>query len=446
MDVYYKTESINEEKAKISCELLVESVRNQEFEVEVASYTKQKVQVKKGRKTYNFEFEIKNPKLWWPNGSGEQHLYEMILQIRKDNKLISADTQNIGLRTIELVNEADSIGTSFYFKVNGKPIFMKGANYIPQDVFLTRVTNKQYEQLIQKVKDANMNMIRVWGGGVYEKEIFYDLCDQHGILVWQDFMFAGTIYPNLLELSLTIKDEVQQQVKRIRKHPCLALWCGNNEIEVAWHNWGWQKQYNYSVSDSMKLWNNYIYHFENLFPKIIEDLNPEIPYVPTSPQSNWGTKENFNHGSMHYWGVWHGKDAFEEFENNVGRFMVEFGFQSFPSIETLKKVVDEEMLFLESDCMQSRQKSYVGNGLILEQIEKYYHTPKDFYEFVELSQKVQAKALQMAIEAHITNQPHCMGTLLWQLNDCWPGPSWSIIDFYGEEKEGYRVMRECFKK
>ncbi len=402
--------------------------------------------LKKGKQTVKLEYDIDNPQLWWSNGSGNPYLYEKKLLIKRKKKVLSSKQFKFGIREIELVHETDEIGTAFYFKLNGEPIFMKGANYIPQDVFLPRVTNEDYEKLILAVKEANMNMIRVWGGGVYERDIFYELCDQHGILVWQDFMFAGSMYPDLPEFHSSIKKEVRDNIIRLRNHPCLAIWCGNNEIEVAWNNWGWQKQHGYSTEDSIEIWHNYLKIFEEMIPKQLTELDPYRPYTTTSPLSNWGTAENFNHASMHYWGVWHGRDPFEKFEENVGRFMVEYGFQSFPSFDVLKEVIPEDELNLDSETMKNRQKSYIGNGLILKHVEQYYDSPKDFKSFVKLSQKTQAKGMQMAIQSHMNNRPHCMGTLFWQLNDCWPGPSWSVIDYYGNKKDAYFTVKEEFGK
>ena len=389
--------------------------------------------------------EIKNPNLWWPNGSGSQHLYKAAVYVYSSKDTLARDFQNIGFRTIKLVNEPDSIGTSFYFKVNGKPIFMKGANYVPQDVFLPRVKPEDYKRLLMQVKDAGMNMLRVWGGGVYEKELFYDLCDEYGILVWQDFMFANAMYPFESGDRENILHEAEEQIFRLRKHTCLALWCGNNEVEVAWHNWGWQKQYGYSKEDSLELYRDYQALFEGSLPTLVSHIDGKTPYVSTSPQSNWGTPENFNHGSMHYWGVWHGDDDFSGYEKNVGRFMVEWGFQSYPDYELLKKYISPEYLNLENDVMGNRQKSYVGNYKILEQVDKNpKYSSSIFLEFVKSSQHAQAEAYSKAIKAHLEAQPHCMGTLLWQLNDCWPGPSWSIINYGGEPKVSYWEVKNSF--
>ncbi len=396
----------------------------------------------RGDTTLSIPFMVMKPKLWWPNGSGAAHQYTNNITIIHNGHIADWEKVRYGIRTLELVNEVDSIGAAFYFKVNGKPLFMQGANYIPQDVFIPRVSNKQYSDLLTAARDANMNMIRVWGGGIYEQDIFYDLCDSLGLLVWQDFMFAGTMYPGDDEFVNTVKQEITQQVQRLKKHPSLALFCGNNEMEVAWYNWGWQDKYGYSDSDSTEIWNNYLRLFRNIIPSIVSEVAPHIPYTSTSPLSNWGTPENFNHGSMHYWGVWHGRNSFESYKSNVGRFMVEYGMQSYPELSTINKFAEPEDFSLQSSVMKNRQKSYIGNAEILKHVREHFHEPTSFEEFVSLSQEAQAKAMEIAIHAHKNSNGHCMGTMLWQLNDCWPGPSWSIIDYYGNKKKAYYAVKE----
>lgn len=448
-DVHCYTANLSENEATIKVEIKIEA------DVKEAEYTTVQIQIndttllyglKDGLNEIAYSFKVINPKLWWCNGMGEAHLYNLNVGLTTNDRTI--DTRNIkyGIRTIELINEPDSIGTNFYFKLNGKPVFMKGANYIPQDVFLPRVSDEQYNTLLTAVKDVNMNMLRVWGGGIYENDVFYSLCDEYGILVWQDFMFAGSLYPHHQKFLTTVKEEIKENVIRLRNHPSIALWCGNNEIEVAWNNWGWQQQFDYTESTTFKVWKDYTSLFHRTIPEIVNELDPKRNYTPTSPLSNWGTPENFNHSSMHYWGVWHGREPFENFEKNVGRFMVEYGFQSFPEMETIQTFASDSSQYLESATMLNRQKSYIGNGLITKHIEQYYGNPKSFKGFVALSQEVQAKGMQMAIRAHMNNQPHCMGSLFWQLNDCWPGPSWSVIDYYGRKKKAYAIVKTEFGK
>ena len=433
------TISIDSNIANMQTSLEIYADKPGEYEV-FFDTVKEIYMLKKGTNNIAYNFTVKNPSLWWCNGMGEAFLYKHEIDLFYNTEKTASIGYKYGIRTIELINQKDSIGTSFYFKLNGEPVFMKGANYIPQDMFLPRVTRERYLNLIHQVKGANMNMLRVWGGGIYEADTFYNLCDKNGILIWQDFMFAGSLYPSDPVFKENIKQEVIQNIKRLRFHPCIALWCGNNEIEVAWNNWGWQEKFSYSPQDSIEIWDNYKSIFKEMIPNLVKK-HTSTNYTSTSPLSNWGSKENFNHGSMHYWGVWHGKESFTNFTSNVGRFMVEYGFQSFPEISTLKKVMSESSLSLNSTVMQNRQKSYIGNGLILEHIKRNFKEPDNFEEFILLSQKTQAKAMQIAIQAHIQKQPHCMGSLFWQLNDCWPGPSWSVIDYYGKKKQAYNFMK-----
>ena len=404
------------------------------------------IKLKEGINNISASIQIDHPKLWWTHDHGNPNLYTQNITLNKNNQNIDNQLIKFGIRQVELINETDSIGTSFYFKLNGKPIFIKGANYIPQSSFLTDVTAEKYYNLLQMSKEAHMNMLRVWGGGIYEQDLFYNLCDSLGILVWQDMMFACSLYPTLEdEFINSIQEEITQNIKRLQKHPCIALWCGNNEVDVAWHNWGWQHQFGYSSEDSLNIWKGQQQLFEYLIPGIIKNLDNRA-YIPSSPQSNWGTKENFNHGCMHYWDVWHGKKDIDAFKYHVGRFMAEYGFQSYPSMETLLHFTDSSHLSLTDSVMINRQKSYIGNGMIEDQINKFLSPANSFEDFVEKSQEVQSMALNFALNAHINKQPHCMGTLFWQLNDCWPGPSWSIIDYYQRPKKGYDLVKSRFSK
>ena len=404
------------------------------------------IELKEGINNISASIQINHPKLWWTHDHGNPYLYTENITLSKNNQNIDNQLIKYGIRQVNLINETDSIGTSFYFKLNGKPIFIKGANYIPQSSFLTDVTAEKYYNLLQLSQEAHMNMLRVWGGGIYEQDLFYDLCDSLGILVWQDMMFACSLYPTLEdEFINSIQEEITQNIKRLQKHPCIALWCGNNEVDVAWYNWGWQHQFGYSSEDSLNIWKGQQQLFEYLIPGIIKNLDNRA-YIPSSPQSNWGTKENFNHGCMHYWDVWHGKKDIDAFKYHVGRFMAEYGFQSYPSLETILHFTDSSHLSLTDSVMINRQKSYIGNSMIEDQINKFLSPANSFEDFVEKSQEVQSMALDFALNAHINKQPHCMGTLFWQLNDCWPGPSWSIIDYYQRPKKAYYLVKSNFKK
>lgn len=430
---------VDEKRASLSAFVTVERYNNQDYTLEVGGVEQPIL-----GDTATVFFELNNPQLWWPNGSGNPHLYPVEIRLLKNGVVVDSIHRKVGLRTVELVNKPDSIGTSFYFKINGEPTFMKGANWIPADVFLPRITPKKYRELLFAAKEANMNMLRVWGGGIYESDLFYDLCDSLGILVWQDFMFAGTTYPGDAAFLENVAAEAREQVQRLRQHACLALWCGNNEIEVAWNNWGWQQKYGYTPSDSTAMWHNYQHLFAEILPRIVAKESGGTQYVSTSPQSNWGTPENFNHGSMHYWGVWHGRELPDSYKNNVGRFMVEYGMQSYPAMETLEKYISKDELSLTSEVMVQRQKSYIGNGEIAKHIDAMNLHPQTFAEFVAASHSAQAHALDVATKVHLNSDGHCMGTLVWQLNDCWPGASWSLIDFEGSKKPAFYTVKDNF--
>ncbi len=390
------------------------------------------------------DWQIDNPKLWWTHNLGDPHLYQFRIEILKDGVVVDTKEIKYGIRTIELVQEKTRKGESFYFKLNGVPVFMKGANYVPPDIFLARTGSDQYLSLLEKAKAANMNMLRVWGGGIYEDDAFYTLCDEMGILVWQDFMFACSMYPSDQVFWENVEQEIRENVRRLHNHPSLILWCGNNEIDVAWHNWGWQEQHQISEEDSSVMWQAYLNLFHRWIPNILKRSNQGRPYVSTSPLSNWGTPRNFNVGSMHYWGVWHGREPFENYWTNVGRFMSEYGFQSFPSIQTIETFAKPEDLSIDSEVMQHRQKSYVGTGLIKEHMERYFSEPTDFTDFVLKSQLVQMEGMRNAIYAHRSKKGHCWGTLFWQLNDTWPGPSWSAIDYHGRKKAFYYKLKNWY--
>jgi beta-mannosidase len=400
--------------------------------------------LKRGTTTTQVKFKIDNPELWWPNGFGKQPLYDITAKLYVNNYLVDSITGCTGIRTVELFQDEDEWGSSFYFRVNGLPIFMKGTNYIPQSNFLTEITDSAYTKIIGDVKSVGMNMLRVWGGGIYEKDIFYDLCDENGILVWQDFMFAGSMYPGDSSFMKNVKAEVTQQIKRLRNHPCIALWCGNNEIEVAWNNWGWQKEFGYSLADSMEIHGNYKLLFEDKIPSLLAQYDDTRPYIPSSPISNWGNKKNFKTGNMHYWGVWHGEESIDSFRANVPRFMTEYGMQSFPSFESLKRNSAEERITLGSEFIKNRQRSYKGNRLLLDYIDLKFGPAKNVEDLCYLSQLNQAEAMRIAIESHRKEARYCMGSLYWQLNDVWDGASWSTIEHNGKWKAAHYRLKSLY--
>ena len=411
-----------------------------DLEVSIPGQTKKtkSVALKKGLNDVEVLYSIMNPKIWWPNGTGEQPLYLVTGAVSNNSKTISQSIRKIGVRSVELINKPDEIGTSFFFEVNGEPIFMKGANMIPQSIFPSSVTEKEMVDLLVTAKKSNMNMLRVWGGGIYQSDRFYELCDSLGILVWQDAMFACSMYPWDQAFEETVKTEIRQQAERISDHACLAVWCGNNEVDVAWNNWGWQSEFKYNKAQQDSIWAGYKRLFHEVISQEIKSVNPKSIYVSTSPISNWGKAENFNHHNMHYWGVWHGTDDFDGFQKNIPRFMSEYGFQSFPILKNLSSESTEALL-------ESRQKSYKGNKEIDRHLNQHFPAYKSFEDYVYLSQLTQQLAMKTAIESHRLNRHKCMGTLYWQFNDVWLGPTWSTIDASGNWKAAHYTVADLYK-
>ncbi|MBO9154646.1 glycoside hydrolase family 2 protein [Chitinophaga sp. GCM10012297] len=391
-------------------------------------------------------FTIPKPKRWWPNGLGTQHLYPVTVSVVYGKDTVQQMRRKIGLRTVEVVNEKDDMGTSFYVKVNGHPVFMKGANYIPSDNFLPRTSRGKYRKMFEDMQASHFNMIRVWGGGIYENDQFYELADEKGILVWQDFMFACTLYPSDKDFLEQVKEETAYNITRLRNHPSLALWCGNNEIAVAIKNWGWKEGYAYTDEQWQQMLKGYDTLFLDILKNEVQRHDPGRFYFPSSPISNWGKAEDFRHGDNHYWGVWHGMEWFEALNTHVPRFMSEYGFQSFPELNTVRTYADSSQWNINSFVMQAHQKSFTrGNAAIKTYMDHYYREPRNFPAFLYLSQVLQAEGMKVGMEAHRRNMPFCMGTLYWQFNDCWPGASWSGIDYFGRWKALQYFVKEAYK-
>ncbi len=442
-------EKITKEMALVTAIFDIQSSTRQEAIVALENEKEQKtlnrasVQLVPGSNRVSFAFEIKNPKLWWTNGLGEPRLYHLKGRLKIGKRVVDEVSQKIGLRTLELVTEKEKKGESFYFKLNNVPVFMKGANYIPQDNFPTRVTKEMYRKLIKNTKDANMNMVRVWGGGFYENDIFYDLCDEAGILVWQDFMFACALYPGDKEYLENVSQEAVEHVKRLRNHPCIALWCGNNEIDEAWHNWGWQILF--TDSQKQEIWEDYQKIFHEILPGVVKEYDSGRFYWPSSPKFGRGNERSLYEGDSHYWGVWHDAEPFEVLKEKTSRFMSEYGFQSFPTMETIKRFTLPEDRSIDSEVMRVHQKHPRGNRLIKTYMARDYHIPNNFEHFLYVSQVLQAEGIKIGIEAHRRAKPFCMGTLYWQLNDCWPAVSWSSIDYYGNWKALHYFVKKAYK-
>ena len=367
---------------------------------------------------------IDQPKLWWLHGLGEQPLYQVRVQLVDANgQVVDEQTKRIGLRTITLERHPDQAGESFYFAINGVPFFAKGANWIPADTFIPRLTRAHYERLIADAADGNMNMLRVWGGGVYEQDDFYDLCDRYGIAVWQDFMFACGTYPTYdAEFMKNVRAEAEDNVRHLRHHASIALWCGNNELEQGLVGDEW--------TERTMSWKDYDKLYDVLLRDVVSVNDPDRPYWPSSPHKshdrvNWMNPDN---GDSHLWSVWHGREPFEWYRTRQDRFVSEFGFQSFPELATLQPFIEPEDYNITSYMMEYRQRSGIGNSTIIHYLLEWFRLPTSFEHGIWLSQILQGMAIKYAVEHWRRNMPHTMGTIYWQLNDCWPGPSWSSID------------------
>ena len=404
-----------------------------------------KVRLSKGKQDFNIPIKIDRPELWWPNGLGKQHLYNVEVKLQR-KEVISTVNQYFGIRTIELTADSVLSQPNFYFKVNGKPTFAKGVNYIPQDIFLPRVNHRDYERILQAAADANVNMIRVWGGGVYENDRFYELCDSLGLMVWQDFMFACAMYPGDKDFLENVKQEAIDNVKRLQKHPSMALWCGNNEVLAAWKRWGWEQTAIEEQSPEIahKIWQHYDTLFHHILPEVVSEYHRGIDYWASSPSASEGLPEEYTHGDTHYWGVWWGKEPFENFNTKISSFMSEYGFQSFPIYESFEKFSEKQDRDMYSEVMKSHQRSSIGNATIEEYMKRSHRKPIGFEDLLYMSQLLQADGIQTAIEAHRRNKDRCYGSLYWQLNDCWPGASWSSIDYYGKWKALHYKVKEAF--
>lgn len=388
------------------------------------------VKLTEGISTYSVDFKIANPKLWWTNGLGEAHLYNIKGKLAI-GKRFAEKLARIGIRTLELVRDKDEKGTSFYYKLNGVPVFMKGANYIPNDVFPARVTEEMYRKVIHTSKISNFNMLRIWGGGIYENDLFYDLCDENGLLVWQDFMFACAMFPGDDAFLENVKQEATDNIKRLRNHPSIALYCGNNEILAAWFGWGWkQKEEAANKETADKIWKSYSDIFLKILPEAVAANDPGRSYWDSSPASGPGIPADLANGDEHYWGVWWGKEPFKNYATHIARFMSEYGFQSFPELKTVKQYAAPEDYDIFSEVMKSHQRSSIGNGTIEYYMLRDYKKPKNFESFLYVNHVLQAEGIKFALEGHRRAAPYCMGSLYWQINDCWPVASWSSTDYY----------------
>lgn len=387
------------------------------------------------------EAQVANPQLWWPNGYGDQPLYQVEVTLENAGRVVDRQVFQAGLRQLELHRQSDEWGESFTFVVNGVPIFAKGSNWIPADSFPTRISDAYLEHLIRSAAEAHQNMLRVWGGGFYEEDRFYDLCDRYGLLVWQDFIFSCSVYPLDDETFLeNVRHEVVENVRRLRHHASLALWCGNNEMEWGWESWGWSRL------ELVELKAAYDRFFHHILPGWVANEDPDLAYWPSSPSSNIPFQDvnGQRQGDAHYWDVWHGRKPFTAYRGQYPRFMSEFGFQSLPPLETIRTYAGEQDWNMTSYIMEHHQRSGSGNGLIIAQLTDTFLMPKDFPALVYLSMVLQAEGIRYGVEHWRRNMQRVSGTLIWQLNDCWPVASWSSLDYFGRWKALHYAARRFY--
>jgi beta-mannosidase len=451
-NVQVRQDRLDDGRAELTVDVAVDATRAAAGDVAVsldgagAAVGRAETMLQPGINHLTAHVSIARPQRWWPNGLGTPHLYELGVVLTADGAARDHVATRIGLRTVEVVHRRDKDGKSFTVKVNGVPVFMKGANYIPLDSFPSRVTPQRRAAAVQAAADANMNMLRVWGGGVYEDDQFYELCDRLGILVWQDFMFACSMYPGDDAFVENVRQEATQNVRRLRNHPSLALWAGNNEIEAAWAGWGWAWKFHLSRAVQEKLGADYRRLFHQVLADVVAREDPGRFYTRSSPSANEDTvpanKQGW--GDMHYWGVWHAEDPYAKYADNVSRFMSEYGFQSFPELATVAAYAAPGEQRIDSPVMLSHQRHPRGNQLIRTYMARDFRAPKDFSSFLYVSQVLQATVIKFGAEAHRRRMPYNGGSLYWQLDDCWPVASWSGIDYFGRWKALHYYARRFF--
>jgi len=386
-----------------------------------------------GSNVIDLPIEIRQPTLWYPAGYGAQPLYEFTARVSTVGQVVETKKTKTGLRSIVLDRHLDRSGRSFQLVVNGIPVFAKGADVIPFDSFPNRVTTADYRRILESARDANMNMIRHWGGGYYETDEFYQICDELGIMVWQDFMFGNDWQPGTYAFKLNIEAEAEDQVRRLRNHPSIVVWCGNNETEAAF---GWGERTKLSADVKFQMWQDYLTEFSGILNRVVARLAPETPYWPSSPSADYEPiTAGFHSGDEHLWDVWHGRVPFSTYETHHSRFVTEYGFQSFPEMRTIEAFTQlEDRTGIFTPVMLAHQKNNEGNSIIHDYLLRDYAEPKDFASFLYVSQVLQAEGIKIGAEYFRRSRPETMGSIFWQLNDCWPVASWSSIDYYGRWK------------
>ncbi len=400
----------------------------------------------RGEKDMEISLPLIAPKLWMPNGLGTPFLYTLRITYR-DGEYSTTIEKKVGVRDIRLDRSKDAFGEAFLFIVNGQKLYIKGANYLPHDRTFGGGGRTLEDLFTQDFLPAHYNMVRLWGGGRYETEEFYDLADRYGILVWQDLPFACSTYPNDPDFRRNVSAEWKTQLTRLRNHPSLALLCGNNEVLEGYKHWGWKKKYGYSDEVWHKMREDYTSFFEHYASEEILRYVPHVEYIHGSPlSSNWGRPESLLFGDAHYWGVWFGGEDFTTFDRNYGRFASEFGFQSFPEIKTIRAFAPgaDDIKSIDAPILKHRQRSFIGNGRITEYMQREYPVPSIFEDYVYVGQVLQAKGMAYSLRAIRRGFPINMGLLYWQYNDVWPTVSWSSVDYYGNHKAMHYGVRDAY--
>ncbi len=436
----------NAETGTVRSTVFVKAARAGKYGVRIMGEELQSVSKKfkleKGMNEVQLDFSVPGHERWYPDGLGSQKLYNARVVLSSNMRKVDQGKKSFAFRSAKVLRERDSLGSSFTLEINGKRVFAKGGNMVPLDVFIDRIPEDNMRRYVQLLTEANFNMIRVWGGGRYQTDEFYELCDRHGIMVWQDFMFANTLNP-WDEFLEQVENEVKHQVIRLADHPSIVLWCGNNEIDIAWKNWGWQKSMGLSPEDSAMIYSRYQYQFDSLIPGILQQYDSGAAYLSSTPVSNFVPEQGFNSGTIHDWAVWHGGSPIDIWTQRAPRFNAEFGMQSISSTSLLQKY-SHDSAGLTSDFISSRQLASDGNERLDSYLLKQYRSPRSPEHRIYLSQIHQAMAIGEAAEFMRMSQPHCMGALIWQNNDCWPGISWSVIDYELNPKPAYHRIKKAF--
>lgn len=457
-DFHIQQDRLNAQSAELQAKLEVQADKDGQVDLEVRVSDPEGRQimsrslhasVKKGRNQISLPLQLDNPRRWYPHGMGEQALYSFALSLKKGKQLITEVKKRTGLRQVELRRDKDQWGQAFGFVINGVPVFAKGANLIPFDMFPNRVKPEQMRAILQSAKDANMNMLRLWGGGYYESDAFYDMADELGLMLWQDFMFGGGVVPGYDKtFRANVVAEAKDQLLRLRSHPSIVLWCGNNEEETAWKDWGIGKKLTEeNPIFAEHVWAGYVALFGKDLREQVALYGAGVPYWSSSPSNDLGDKANdSNNGDKHYWDVWAGSQPVESYLSETPRFMSEFGLQAWPVQSTVDAFAPRSEQKIDGPLIRAHQKFLAGEGnqRLLHYIRANYHEPKTFADFIYLSQLMQAEGIELASLHHRSSMPRTMGSLYWQLNDVWPGASWSSVDYFGHWKALHFHARRFF--